>query len=64
MAVANQTPAREPFWTRVLRTFRAIDEALHYDPIVGLDQRVSRLEKQLACLTKDDGGRRSGGGEC
>lgn len=62
MAVANQTPAREPFWTRLLRTLRAIDDALHYDPIVEMDQRISRLEKQVAGLSMENSSRRSGGG--
>lgn len=62
MTVADQKPAHESFWTRLLRAIRDFDEALHYDPNVELDQRISRLEMQIAGLSKDDSGRRIGGG--
>jgi len=61
ISVAHQTPAREPFWTRLPRTLRAIDDALHYDPVVEMDQRIGRLEKQMAGLAKDNSSRWRGG---
>lgn len=62
MAVAHPTPTREPFWTRLLRTLRAIDDALHYDPIVEMDLRIGRLERQIAGLSMENNRWRSGGG--
>lgn len=39
-----------------------VRDVLRYDPIVEMDQRISRLERHIAGMPKDNSGRRSGGG--
>lgn len=56
MTAAKQPILRPPLWKRVLDWLRDFDEAMHYDPVVELRQRVHRLETQIANLSKDNGG--------
>lgn len=52
MTTAKHPPLRLPMWKRVLNWLRDWEEALHYDPVIELDQRVRRIEAQLATQSR------------
>lgn len=46
-ALTNSKPTNPGYWAKFLHGFRALDEALHYDPADAQQRRIERLEVRL-----------------
>lgn len=61
MPRTSEVKPRVPFFKRVSRFLKEVEQALDYDPVASLEQRVRRLEKQIAAQPTEHGNKRVGG---
>lgn len=48
MSPTSEVTPRVPLIRRLSDFVREVDEAIHYDPVEALEERVCRLEQQVA----------------
>lgn len=61
MPQTSEVTPRVPLFKRLSEFLRELGRALDYDPVVSLEQRVHRLEKQISTQPTEHSNQRVGG---
>ena len=61
MPQTGEVTPRVPLFKRLSEFLRELGRSLDYDPVVSLEQRVHRLEKQIATQPTEHGIEHAGG---